>query len=95
MNLFQKLPTFTWLSQAGIVPSSSTTYNRDDIVSALQASSAYGFVVGLECNHGALYQINYYYNVSADFTYRPLCQYLISRSWLDPSSMATLSASMR
>src|SRR6266404_8442690 len=64
VNLFKNLPTYDWLTAGGIAPSSTKTYTREDIVNALQASSAYGFEVGLECNSTALYQVNYYFNVS-------------------------------
>ena len=64
MNLYQKLPTFDWLSAGGVTPSSTKKYTREDITNALRASSAFGFEVGLECKSGVLNQVNYYHNVS-------------------------------
>jgi Ribonuclease T2 family len=66
VNLFKGLPTYDWLAAGGVTPSSTATYTRTAIVDALKAASAYGFTVGIECDSGALNQVNYYYNVSAD-----------------------------
>ena len=65
MNLFKKLPTYTWLKKAGITPSSTKTYTREELVNALKQDCAYGFEVGLDCNSDVLFQVDYYYNVSA------------------------------
>jgi hypothetical protein len=39
VKLFQTLPTYTWLANAGITPDSSKTYTLSTITSALQAAS--------------------------------------------------------
>lgn len=39
VKLFQTLPTYTWLANAGITPSTSQTYALSDILSALQTGS--------------------------------------------------------
>jgi ribonuclease T2 len=74
VNLFQKLPTYDWLTARGITPSSTKTYTRKDIVNALQNSSAFGFEVGLECHSGVLNQVNYYHNVNLSSTYDLFCR---------------------
>jgi len=61
VDLFQTLPTFDWLAAAGITPSTTATYSRNEIVDALRAS--YGFTVGLECQSHTLKQVYYYHNV--------------------------------
>ena len=65
VSLFKELTTYTWLKKAGITPPSTKTYTREELVNALKADCAYGFEVGLHCNSGVLFQVDYYYNVSA------------------------------
>ena len=73
VTLFKKLPTYTWLAGGGITPSSTNTYTREGIANVLR--SAYGFKVGLDCNSGKLFQVNYYYNVSVDPIHDLLCPF--------------------
>ncbi|KAL6307714.1 ribonuclease T2-like protein [Sparassis latifolia] len=61
VNLFQSLPTYEWLEQAGITPGDSE-YALSDLVSALQ--SAFGATPVFSCNdHNTIYQISYYFNL--------------------------------
>jgi ribonuclease T2 len=61
VSLFQTLPTYQWLSDAGITPSSSKTYTSSAIQSALE--NQFGHPVTLMCSSGALNQIYYTFNV--------------------------------
>jgi ribonuclease T2 len=61
VSLFQSLPSYQWLADAGITPSSTKTYTSAAIQSAL--SKAYGHQVYLGCASGALDEIWYFYNV--------------------------------
>ena len=61
VSLFQGLPTYKWLSAAGITPSSDTKYSVDDIQGALQ--KAHGAPVTLVCDSGALNEVHYGFNV--------------------------------
>jgi len=63
VDLFRALPTYDWLAAAGITPSRTATYTRNEILRALQASSAFGHTVGIECKSHELNQVNYYHNV--------------------------------
>ena len=38
--LFKQLPTYDWLSQAGITPDSSKTYTLDELQSAIQSAAS-------------------------------------------------------
>ena len=49
-------------------------------MNALKASSAYGFKVGLECDSGTLFQVNYYYNVSVNHTHGLICHSSVNPS---------------
>ena len=60
--LFKNLPTYDWLATAGITPSSTATYTREEIVSALRAR--HGTTVGLECKSRTLKEVYYYHHVS-------------------------------
>jgi len=60
-TLFQTLPTFTWLSNAGITPSSSKTYTAAEIQAALSAN--HGADVTLECDGSDLSEVYYTFNV--------------------------------
>jgi ribonuclease T2 len=59
--LFKTRPTYQLLAAEGIVPSSSRTYTRNQIVSALRKGG--GPTPVLDCKRGVLNQISYYYNV--------------------------------
>lgn len=61
VNVFQTLPTYTWLQDAGITPSTSKTYSLSAIQSAL--SSKHGNQVYIECSDNALSSVYYYFNV--------------------------------
>lgn len=61
VNQFQQLDTYSYLSNAGIVPSNDQTYNNDDILAAL--SGVRGVNANIACEKGALYQISYTFNV--------------------------------
>ncbi|KAI0059463.1 ribonuclease [Artomyces pyxidatus] len=61
VNLFKTLPTYDWLEQAGITPSSSKTYTLSQMTSALK--SGYGFTPALDCSSGSVSSISYYYHL--------------------------------
>jgi len=61
VNLFQTLPTYTWLEQGGITPSNSKTYTLKELQSAIQ--SAAGVTASFDCDDKELYQIEYWFNV--------------------------------
>jgi ribonuclease T2 len=61
VELFKTLPSYEWLSAAGIKPSDSATYSTSDIQAALKAK--HGKEVTLGCKNGALDEIWYHYNV--------------------------------
>lgn len=62
VSLFKTLPTYTWLSDAGITPSNSKTYTSAEIQAALSKQHG-GKDVYLGCSDGALDQVYYYFNV--------------------------------
>ncbi|GJE89611.1 ribonuclease T2-like protein [Phanerochaete sordida] len=72
--LFKTLPTYDWLSSAGITPSSSKTYTLSQITSAVQ--SAHGFIPALNCDSSTtISQISYYFNLKGsllDGTFVPI-----------------------
>ncbi|KAF9531911.1 ribonuclease T2 [Crepidotus variabilis] len=73
VRLFKTLPTYTWLSNAGITPSTSNTYTLSQLTSAIRAG--YGHTPALDCTSGALNQISYYYNLKGsiiDGTFVPI-----------------------
>ncbi|KAH6611815.1 ribonuclease Trv [Boeremia exigua] len=61
ITLFKDLPTYTWLLNAGITPSSTKTYTNAAITAALKAK--FGATPILTCTSGALNQIQYAFNV--------------------------------
>ncbi|KAE8453981.1 hypothetical protein EG329_007757 [Mollisiaceae sp. DMI_Dod_QoI] len=62
VSLFQTLPTYTWLKNAGITPSSSKTYKLSAMQSALE--SAFGAPVILLCQDtNVVYEIYYAFHV--------------------------------
>lgn len=61
VSLFKTLPSYEWLSAAGITPSTTATYTRAQISDAL--SQKHGGSVYLGCSSGNLNEIWYYYNV--------------------------------
>ncbi|KAJ7481047.1 ribonuclease T2-like protein [Mycena galericulata] len=73
VKLFQTLPTYTWLSNQGITPSSDTTYTLDTLTSALQTGS--GFTPVLDCRGSALDSVSWYFNLQGsliDGTFIPI-----------------------
>ncbi|KAK7229799.1 hypothetical protein V2G26_001969 [Clonostachys chloroleuca] len=58
---FKNIPTYDWLSAAGIVPSTTKTYTLAQIQSAL--SSKHGQNVVIRCSSGALNELWYHFNV--------------------------------
>ncbi|KAH8914203.1 ribonuclease T2 [Atractiella rhizophila] len=62
--LFKTVPTYDWLSAAGISPSSSATYTLSQIESALQ--DAFGQPVYVACSGNNLNQVWYYYNTKGN-----------------------------
>ncbi|KAF2121946.1 ribonuclease M [Lophiotrema nucula] len=62
VDLFKALPSYEWLSAAGIVPSTSATYTTQAIQNAL-AKNRPGVTVTLGCSSGALNEIWYHYDV--------------------------------
>ncbi|KAF7318650.1 RNase Gf29 [Mycena chlorophos] len=66
VNLFQTLPTYTWLANAGITPSDSKTYTLEELTSALQSGA--GELVDqvkptLDCESDTLDSVAYYFNL--------------------------------
>lgn len=62
VTLFKTLPSYTWLSNAGIVPSSTTTYTSAAILAALKAPRGVTAVIQCE-NTNQLDEIWYFYDV--------------------------------
>ena len=72
VDLFKTLDSYSFLSAAGITPSSSKTYTSAQISAALK--SAFGFNVQIECEGSNLNQVYYYYNVQGSLqsgTFKP------------------------
>ncbi|KAF2144502.1 uncharacterized protein K452DRAFT_325066 [Aplosporella prunicola CBS 121167] len=61
VELFKSLPSYEWLSEAGITPSSSKTYTFAEIQKVLSAK--HGNEVTLGCKGGALNEIWYHFDV--------------------------------
>ncbi|ETS78178.1 hypothetical protein PFICI_10240 [Pestalotiopsis fici W106-1] len=61
VELFKSLPTYTWLSAAGITPSSSKTYTLAAIQAALTKN--HGASVYLGCSDSELSEVWYFFNV--------------------------------
>lgn len=61
VRLFKTLPTYDWLSEAGIVPSNTATYSRASILAVLKDKTGYEPYLG--CKAGALNEVWYFYNV--------------------------------
>lgn len=73
VKLFQTLPTYTWLANAGITPSTTQTHTLAQLTSALKAQS--GFTPALDCTSGTLSQIEWYFNLKGsviDGTFVPI-----------------------
>ncbi|KAJ7355834.1 ribonuclease T2-like protein [Mycena albidolilacea] len=61
VNLFQRLPTYTWLANQGITPSSSATHTLASLNSALKKES--GFYPVFDCQGHNLDSISWYFHV--------------------------------
>ena len=63
VSLFQTLPTYQWLADAGITPSATQNYSSSDVLAALAAQ--HGANVTIECTgDGELDEVYYFYNVA-------------------------------
>lgn len=62
VNLFKTLPSYTWLANAGIVPSSTATYTSAAIMAALKSPRGVDVVIQCE-NTNELDEIWYFYDV--------------------------------
>jgi len=62
ISLFKSLPSYQWLSDAGITPSTTATYTLSQIQSAL-AKNHGGFTPYVGCASGVLDELWYFYNV--------------------------------
>ncbi|KAI8939321.1 hypothetical protein NX059_003111 [Plenodomus lindquistii] len=62
VDLFKTLPSYEWLADAGITPSTSKTYTTEQIQAAIQAKRP-GVSVTLGCKSSALNEIWYHYDV--------------------------------
>jgi len=60
VTLFQTLPTYTWLADAGFTPSTSQTYALSDIQSALETGSG-GYTPVVGCTNNGLNTISWYF----------------------------------
>ncbi|KAK4992984.1 Ribonuclease T2 precursor (RNase T2) [Elasticomyces elasticus] len=61
VDLFKNLTSYAWLSEAGIVPSSSATYTSAAIETALE--KYHGHPVTIGCKNGQLNEIWYHFDV--------------------------------
>ncbi|KAF7295697.1 RNase Gf29 [Mycena indigotica] len=61
VNLFQTLPTYTWLANHGITPSSSGTHTLQSLKDALRAEA--GVVPALDCQGKTLDSVSWYFNL--------------------------------
>ncbi|KAJ7633151.1 RNase Gf29 [Roridomyces roridus] len=61
VKLFQTLPTFEWLSNQGITPSSSTTHTLASLNAAIKAE--YGFTPSFDCDGSDLSGVSYYFHL--------------------------------
>lgn len=59
--VYEQLPTFTWLAAAGIVPSTTQTYTRDQIETALRLR--HGADVSLGCKGNKFDEVWYHFDV--------------------------------
>lgn len=66
VSLFQTLPTYQWLSAAGIVPSNDQTYNLSDLQAVAQANQ--GFNAVWNCKNGILDEVWWGFVASGGFS---------------------------
>lgn len=60
--LFKSLPTYEWLANKGITPSSSTSYSLSKVIAALEEGSG-GYTPALDCDGSNLNQIYWYFHL--------------------------------
>ncbi|KAI9666658.1 MAG: ribonuclease T2-like [Bathelium mastoideum] len=65
VELFKTLPSYTWLSDAGITPSHSKVYDLTAVQNALQ--KGFGHPVTVKCHRGELDETWYHFNVKGGF----------------------------
>ncbi|KAJ7029396.1 ribonuclease Le37 [Mycena alexandri] len=73
VKLFQTLPTYTWLANQGITPSSSGTHTLASLNAAIKAES--GFTPTFDCDGSTLDGISYYFHLKGsviDGTFVPI-----------------------
>ncbi|KAJ7073784.1 ribonuclease T2-like protein [Mycena amicta] len=61
VNLFQTLPTYTWLAKHGIVPSATGTHTLQSLKDALQTEA--GVIPALDCQGNTLDSVSWYFNL--------------------------------
>ncbi|KAF9074958.1 RNase Irp1 [Rhodocollybia butyracea] len=61
VTIFQTLPTYTWLTNQGITPDSSTTHTYTALTDALQAEA--GVIPALQCDGSDLSEVYWYFNL--------------------------------
>ncbi|KAJ7670298.1 ribonuclease T2-like protein [Mycena rosella] len=61
VGLFQTLPTYEWLANQGITPSSSTTHTLASLTAAIKAE--YGFTPSFDCDGSDLSGASYYFHL--------------------------------
>ncbi|KAF9041793.1 ribonuclease T2 [Hymenopellis radicata] len=74
VKLFKTLPTYEWLANQGITPSSSATYTLSALTSALKTASG-GYTPALDCDGSNLNQIYWYFHLKGsviDGTFVPI-----------------------
>ncbi|KAI9573314.1 ribonuclease T2 [Boletus coccyginus] len=62
VKLFQTLPTYTWLADAGITPSDHRTYTLSELLSALEQGSG-GYTPALRCRDHKLVEVHWYHHL--------------------------------
>lgn len=63
VKVFKTLPTYDWLAEAGITPSSSETHTLSSLLSALETASG-GYTPALTCSRShTLSSISWYFNL--------------------------------
>ncbi|KAG7099665.1 hypothetical protein E1B28_001490 [Marasmius oreades] len=62
VKLFKSLPTYKWLADQGITPSSTATFSLSQITNALTTASG-GFKPALQCEGSNLNAISWYFNL--------------------------------
>ncbi|KAJ7823696.1 ribonuclease [Mycena olivaceomarginata] len=62
-NSILTLPTFTWLSNQGITPSSTATYTLASLTAAIEVESGVGFTPVFKCSGSTLNAIQYYFHL--------------------------------